>query len=77
MAVYSEYDEKGEYKVVECDRCNDQAEILYDDSPEQLCMKCLLEKHKEDFVNDFWNEIIEQFGKSWVEGYETVNVDEG
>ena len=75
--VYTEYDETGEYRVAECDRCGEQPETLYDDSPEQLCMKCLLEKHKEDFIQDVWQDVVEQFGKSWAEGYETVNVDEG
>ena len=75
--VYTEFDEQGEYRVAECDRCNEQVEVLYDDAPEQLCLKCLIEKHKEDFINDLWTEIFEAYAKEWAEGYETVNVDEG
>lgn len=77
MAVYSDFDECGEYRVCECDRCGSTDEVLYDDSPEQLCLKCLLEKHKEEFISDNWSDIVDAFGRDWVEGYETVNVDEG
>lgn len=73
MAIYRDYDEKGEYTVIECDRCNDQAEFLYDDSPEQLCRKCFLEKYKEEFIRDNWEAIVENFADYWLSGVERVN----
>ena len=75
MAIYTEFDEQGEYRVAECDRCGATDKTLYDDSPEQLCMECYLKKYKEDFVNTFWDEIVEEFGEKYLEGVERVEDD--
>lgn len=73
--VYSEYDEKGEYRVVECDRCGATDKTLYDDEPEQLCMECYLKKYREDFVETYWDALVEEWGKDYLEGVERVEDD--
>lgn len=75
MAIYTEYDEDGEYAVVECDRCGSTDRILYDDAPEQLCMECYLKKYREDFVDTFWDSMVEEFGHEYLEGVERVEDD--
>jgi len=71
--IYSDYDETGEYKVIECDRCGTTDEELLDDGTEQLCKKCFLEKYKEEFIRDNWEAIVEQFADYWLSGVERVN----
>lgn len=73
--VYTEYDELGEYKVTECDRCGSTDKKLYDDSPEQLCLECLLKKYKDDFVKTYWDALVEEWGQEYVEGFEEIEND--
>jgi hypothetical protein len=69
--VTTEYDENGEYVVFECDKCGSSETTLYEDN-EQLCLNCLLEKHKEEFIADLWDDIVDTWGRDWAEGFEEV-----
>lgn len=73
--INTEYDERGEYKVLECDCCEESVETLYEANGKQLCRKCLLKETKDDFIDTIWDEICDAFGNEYVKGFEEVNVE--
>ena len=73
--VTTEYDEHGEYPVMECDRCEKQADVLYIEGRHHYCFECYLKQYKDDFVKTFLDEITEDFGDDIVEGWGKRYVD--
>lgn len=82
--VTTEYDEHGEYTVMECDGCERQADTLYVDGNKHYCLRCYLRRYKEDFiktymeeiVEDFWDDIVEGWGTRYVDGCEKIEIEE-
>ena len=54
------YDACPYYKVVHlyCDHCGCEVGELYSDDEQELCKECMIEKHKDD--------IVEQYGEQWL-----------
>lgn len=75
--VYSDYDQSGRYTVVECDSCHHSVDELYEVNGQQICLDCLLEQERDEFIAFIWDDIKEAYGKDYAQGYEVVEIDEG
>ena len=73
--VLTEWDERGSYKVLECDCCGESVDTLYDAGDKQLCRECMLKENQSEFLGLYWGEIVEQYGDDYLEGFEEVEVD--
>lgn len=73
--VLTEWDERGSYKVLECDCCGESVDTLYEVNGDQLCRKCLLEETKDEFISVFWDDIVDTFADEYVEGFEDVEIE--
>lgn len=73
--ITSEWDETGEYTVALCDSCKEQKDTLYDVGGKHLCLNCLLERDKEEFIGAYWDDIVDQYGEDYAEAYDVVEID--
>lgn len=59
-----------EYYV--CDDCGETDVTLYIDGKKHYCKTCLANRHREEFIDCLWDEILERFAADYAEGYEVV-----
>lgn len=66
----------GTQKVVYCDKCGCDSVAIYQDGDDQLCGYCLAEKHKEELIKEYWEEILSEFIDRFTENYDVVEGSE-
>jgi Fe-S-cluster-containing dehydrogenase component len=64
------YNDETEY--YECDGCGETDTTLYHDGDKHYCAECLAKVYKEDFIQCYWDKIVEYFADDFAEGFDVV-----